>query len=111
MAAVCALWYFFESAAGTSGLDIVLLIDSSVALGTLLRGCSRQRDWNDIVSGIWFAAADQGHILNIFRAPSHLNVADWPTREERKAKEMQQLTASGFNRVVWTWPSVDFWGA
>jgi hypothetical protein len=111
VAAVCALWYFFESAANAGGLDIVLFIDSTVALGTLLRGCSRQRDWNDIVSGIWFAAADCAHILSVFRVPSHLNVADWPTREELKASEMQRLAASGFSRLEWAWPSVDFWQA
>eukprot|EP00959_Pyramimonas_sp_CCMP1952_P350023 7333662-Pyramimonas_sp.AAC.1 len=46
-----------------------MFIDLSVALGTLLRGCSRHRGWGDTVSGMWFAAADQGHILNAFRAP------------------------------------------
>jgi len=108
-AAVCALWHFFNFHDNAAGFDIVLFIDSTVALGTLLRGCSRQRDWNEMVAGVWFAAASRGHFLSAFRVPSKLNVADWPSREEQKSSEMAQLLSSGFARIEWAWPSVDFW--
>ena len=59
VAALCAVWYFLRSPARLSAchLQINLFIDSNVALGTLLRGTSRQSDWNDLVAGIWFEAA------------------------------------------------------
>ena len=109
VAAVCALWHFFSLPEGVAGLDVVIFIDSTVALGTLLRGCSRQRDWNAMVAGMWFAAADRGHFLNAFRVSSHLNLADWPTRPEQKASELAQLVSRGFARLEWAWPAVDFW--
>ena len=106
---MCALWHFFSLPEGVAGLDVVIFIDSTVALGTLLRGCSRQRDWNAMVAGMWFAAADRGHFLSAFRVPSHLNLADWPTRPEQKASELAQLVSRGFARLEWAWPAVDFW--
>ena len=61
VAALCAVWYFLRSPARLSAchLQIHLFIDSDVALGTLLRGTSRQSYWNDLDTGIWFEAAAQ----------------------------------------------------
>ena len=65
LAALCAVWYFLRLLARLSAchLQINLFIDSDVALGTLLRGTSRQSYWNDLVTGIWFEAAAQAALL------------------------------------------------
>ena len=65
VAALCAVWYFLRLPARLSAchLQINLFIDSDVALGTLLRGMSRQSHWNDLVTGIWFEAAAQAALL------------------------------------------------
>ena len=107
-AAARALWHLFSLPEGAAGLDDIIFLDSTVALGTLLRGCSRQRDWNATVAGTWSAAADRGHFLNAFCTPSHLILADWPTRPEQKASELAQLVSRGFARLERAWPAVDF---
>ena len=61
VATLCAVWYFLRSPArlSASHLQIHLFIDSNVALGTLLRGTSRQSSCNDLDTGIWFEVAAQ----------------------------------------------------
>ena len=61
VATLCAVWYFLGSPArlSESHLQIHLCIDTNVALGTLLRGTSRQSYWNDLDTGIWFEPAAQ----------------------------------------------------
>ena len=51
VAALAGLWALLDDPV-CSGSEILLLVDSAVALGTLLRGASRQSDWNDLVSEI-----------------------------------------------------------
>ena len=82
-----------------SGVDVNVFIDSRVVLGTLLRGSSRQRDWNALLGSFWFRAARADAVvaawcepsdplvaaLGALRAarrwmPSALNPADAPTR-------------------------------
>ena len=78
-----------------------LFIDSAVALGTLLRGSSRQVDWNVLVAEIWFRAASLGLALMAWRVPSAQNLADAPTRPVAKAKALRALEDNGFRRVGW----------
>ena len=57
-------------------LQINLITDSDVAWDTLLRGATRQSDWNGLITGIWFRAAAQAALLLAWRVPSKLNLAD-----------------------------------
>ena len=111
VAALCAVWYFLKSPARLSAchLQINLFIDSDVALGTLLRGTSRQSDWNDLVTGIWFEAAAQAVLLLAWRVPSKLNLADAPTRPEKCASELRALINRGFVETEWWWPPHSPW--
>ena len=111
VAALCAVWYFLKSPARLSAchLQINLFIDSHVALGTLLRGTSRQSDWNDLVTGIWFEAAAQAVLLLAWRVPSRLNLADAPTRPEKCASELRALINRGFVETEWWWPPHSPW--
>ena len=109
--ALCAVWYFLRSPARLSAchLQINLFIDSNVALDTLLRGTSRQSDWNDLVAGIWFEAAAQAALLLAWRVPSKLNLADAPTRPEKCASELRALIDRGFVETEWWWPPHSPW--
>jgi hypothetical protein len=84
--------------------QVHLFIDSSTALGTLLRGSSNQKDWNQLVTQFWFSVATSGILLGTWRVPSAQNLADAPTRRGAKTKEMQFLIDAGFNEVRWKWP-------
>ena len=57
-------------------LQIHLFVDSNVALGTLLRGTSRQSYWNDLDTDIWFEAAAQSSAAPHMTIPSKINLAD-----------------------------------
>ena len=105
MAALSALWFCFERLT-TEGpaWDVQIFIDSNVALRTLLRGYSRQRDWNMLVAELWFQTASVSAKLGAWRVPSKQNLADAPTRPNDKVQEMQQLAAAGFKQVAWQWP-------
>ncbi len=80
-----------------------------VALGTLLRGCSRQPDYNVLASDIWFLAAQQACALSLWHVPSSLNLADAPTRREKKAQAMLGLARAGFLETQWSWPATACW--
>ena len=92
-----------------SQLEILIFIDFNPALGTLLRGCSRQSDWNCLVAEIWFAAASRGDILCAFRVPSAQNLADAPSRAGSKPSVLDAFFERGFEEVQWLWPEKDFW--
>ena len=82
----------------------------------------RNRDWNELVGEIWLRAARQGGkclcwqmlcscavrwegtLLSMWWVPSHLNLADAPTRVSSKKDELRALQAAGFGRVPWRWP-------
>ena len=81
-----------------------MFIDSIAALGSLLRGSSRQEDWNTLVTELWFRTATEGILLGAWWVPSKLNVADAPTRSASKAKDMETLIKAGFQEVAWEWP-------
>eukprot|EP00959_Pyramimonas_sp_CCMP1952_P387747 8126155-Pyramimonas_sp.AAC.1 len=69
------------TARGLQDCEAVLFIDSNVALHTLVRGASRQDDYNAAVADFWFQIATAAIILHAARAPSKLNLADGPTRQ------------------------------
>ena len=106
LAAVCALWQIFEDVPTT--VEVLLFVDSTAALGTLVRGSSRQGDWNHMVSEIWFQPALRGHCLSAWWVPSHLNVADAPSRIEWP-EGVTCLTSRGFKEVAFKWPDNLSW--
>jgi len=91
------------------GTEIHLFVDNNVALGTLLRGSSRQHDWNELVADIWFQTAARGFVLMCWRVPSKQNLADAPTRPELRHEELKQLRAAGFRQTMWRWPQSCPW--
>jgi len=104
-AAICGLWYFLAGPQQLDpGAEIQMFVDSTVALGTLMRGCSRQKDWNAMVADIWFRTAVCSHLLLCWRVPSAQNLADAPTRAADKRVQMIQLQEAGFEEVLWQWP-------
>ena len=111
IAALCALWRFLQHSrlCVGQGVQINLFVDSNVALGTLLRGSSRQQDWNDLVQDLWFQVARTGTLLFAWRVPSKQNIADIPTRPAARRQELQRLRACGFEEVPWQWPEAAPW--
>jgi hypothetical protein len=106
VAALCALWQLFSKLQSSGPQwEIQLFIDSSVALGTLLRGSSGQHDWNALVMEIWFQISTLGVILGAWRVPSKQNLADSPTRIGKKDALLQNLINDGFREVEWQWPT------
>jgi len=109
-AAICGLWQFLAGAAQiVDGTEIHLFVDNNVALGTLMRGSSRQKDWNELVTDIWFQTAAHGFLLLCWRVPSKQNLADAPTRPEERTQELMQLHAAGFRKEMWQWPPIVPW--
>ena len=56
--------------------QIHLVLDSNVALGTLLRGPFRQSYRNDLDTGFWFEVAAQSSAAPHMTIPSKMNLAD-----------------------------------
>ena len=107
IAAVCGLWHAYTIL--EPGLEILLFVDSNPALGALLKGTSRQIDWNALVTSIWFAAADRGDVLCPFRVPSAQNLADAPSRAHEEPDKLRTLLEQGFEEVQWRWPEASVW--
>ena len=103
---MCALWQIFDSVRGQ--VEILLFVDSTAAHGTIVRGCSRQEDWNHLISEIWFQPASLGNCLSAWWAPSHLNLADAPSRIPQP-DSVTCLTAQGFQEVDFRWPGHLAW--
>ena len=109
-AAVCGLWNFVGDCALPPHLEVHMFIDNTVALGTVLRGASRQEDWNMLVSDIWLQTAKRGILLLCWHVPSKQNVADAPTRPDQQVARLQQMHQAGFREIPWCWPSYGPWG-
>ena len=111
VAARCALWHFLKTSMlqFLDSLQINLFVDSTVALGTLMRGCSRQKDWNGLVTDLWFQVARSGTLLLAWRVPSSQNIADIPTRPSARAHDLKTMWEAGFREVEWHWPQVAPW--
>ena len=106
VAALCGLWDAIEALAEDGPQwEVHLFMDNTMAKGTLLRGSSRQRNWNALVAEIWFRAAEAGLVLHAWFVPSAQNLADAPTRKESKREEMARLRDLGFEEVDWRWPA------
>ena len=89
MAAICALHWLLSE--GFGELEVLLFVDNNAALGTLIRGSSRQADWNDLIGDLWLRVARAGVLLYSFYVPSHLNLADAPTRPRQKAAALEAI--------------------
>ena len=110
VAAIVGVWHLLGIMASKfSDFEIHLFVDNDVALATLLRGASRQKDWNELVAGLWFQTASQGVQLLGFRVPSDQNLADAPTRPLKKQRELQLMKDEGFVEVHWHWPEDAPW--
>ena len=107
MAALCALKFLLSYLPGE--FEILAFVDNTSALGALLRGCSRQFDWNELIGELWFAVAQRGHYLHLWHVPSHLNLADAPTRPEAKSEQLRKLAADGFQEMPWSFPADAPW--
>ena len=107
LAAICALQWLLDQNLGE--LDVVLFVDNKTALGTLVRGSSRQVDWNALIGDLWLRVARTSTLLSSFYVPSHLNVADAPTRPKEKGAALQAMQEVGFTRVQWRSPSDAPW--
>ena len=101
LAAVCALWQLFDKV--RAPVEILLFVDNTAAHGTIVRGSSRQEDWNHLVSEIWFQPASAGNCFSAWWVPSHLNVADAPSRTPAP-ESVTCLTAQGFQEIDFLWP-------
>jgi len=106
VAALCAIATVLSE---SDEVEIISFIDSAVALGTLLRGASRQPDWNALVGQLWLDAARQGCPMWAFRVPSAQNPADAPTRPTQKWRELQAMQRAGFSQEAWQWPTSAPW--
>ena len=102
LAAICALHWLLSQ--GFGELEVLLFVDNNTALGTLIRGSSRQADWNDLIGDLWLRVARAGVLLYSFYVPSHLNLADAPTRPRQKAAALEAMQAAGFAQVPWASP-------
>ena len=106
VAALCALGTVL---AEYRDIEMVCFIDSAVALGTIVRGASRQPDWNALVGNLWLGAAAKGCAMWAFRVPSAQNPADAPTRPESKWRELEAMHRAGFSEEAWQWPAQPPW--
>eukprot|EP00959_Pyramimonas_sp_CCMP1952_P438976 9190115-Pyramimonas_sp.AAC.1 len=102
MAAICALHWLLSEQLGD--LEVLLFVDNQTALGTLVRGSSRQPDWNDLIGDFWLRVARAGMLLCSFYVPSHSNLADAPTRPREKTAALEAMQAAGFTDVPWSCP-------
>ena len=109
VAAVCALWSLLDSISALEATEVHIFVDSSAALGCLMRGSSRRRDWNALVQHLWFETARRGILLLGWWVPSALNLADAPTRQAKKRLEMESLLEAGFTEQQWSWPPEAPW--
>ena len=103
-AALAAVWALLDREGFQVGeCEVLLFVDSNVALGTLRKGYSKEWDWNALAAEFWFRLADAGLSLRAFRVPSGQNLADAPTRSD-KVREMREMEAAGFAERRWRWP-------
>ncbi|CAK0866548.1 unnamed protein product [Prorocentrum cordatum] len=107
VAAICAVRCLIQH--GLAECEVVLFVDCNPALHALVRGASRQSDLNEVITGFWFAVARAGVLLHAFRAPSKLNIADGPTRQETWDRAVSEFHSRGFRQLQWMWPPALPW--
>ena len=109
VAAVCAVKCSVER--GLDECEVVLFVDCNPALHALVRGASRQKDLNEVITGFWFQIAKACVSLHAFRAPSKLNIADGPTRWDTWDTSVAQFQERQFSQVEWAWPAALPWSS
>jgi hypothetical protein len=102
LAAICVLEWVLRRQKGE--LEVCLFVDNTNALSTLLRGSSRQPDWNDLVGDLWLRVARSGLLFYCLYVPSHMNMADAPSRPGEKQRELEDMRRAGFAQVSWETP-------
>ena len=91
LAALCGVQWFLQQA-------------NTAALHTLLRGSSRQVDFNSVLGSVWFDLARANVLMHAHYVPSALNLADGPTRASKADKSRAALESLRFKEVAWQWP-------
>ena len=109
VAAVCAFWAVLDDLTELQATELHLFVDSTSALGCLMRGSARRPDWNALVQHLWFETARRGILLLGWWVPSALNLADAPTRQKEKQRSLQALLQAGFSQTPWKWPASVPW--
>jgi len=105
IAALTALFHVFHRIQKSkTQIEINLFVDSTVALGTIIRGSSRQSDYNTLVMQLWFRCASTATVLGAWRVPSDQNLADIPTRVAKRRADLLHMENCGFKKVSWEWP-------
>ena len=64
------------------GMKVVHFIDSVAALGSIIKGFSRQEDLALVVGRLWFEASELMLNYTAQFVPTHLNLADGPSRDD-----------------------------
>ena len=102
LAALCGVQWFLQQALEYP--ELVVFIDNTAALHTLLRGSSRQADFNSVLGSVWFDLARANVLMHAHYVPSALNLADGPTRASKADKSRATLESLRFKEVAWQWP-------
>ena len=103
VALLCALWVLISRCAGRN-VEIHCFVDSMVAKGTLLRGASKQADWNALVTELWFQIAAHNIAFAGWHVPSALNMADAPSRMFTSTGAAAIVQTMGLTEMEWQWP-------
>ena len=91
IAALCGVRFFLDL--GLEYPELIVFIDNTAALSTLLRGSSRQSDLNEVLETLWFDLAAANVLMHAHCVPSALNLVDGPTRAS-KAEQSRVLLDS-----------------
>ena len=65
-----------------SGVEVLLFVDNRAAEGTLLKAYSKSRHLTVLAALFWQAVRYSKSAAWVGRVPSHLNVADGPSRDD-----------------------------
>ena len=107
IAALCGVRFFLSL--GVQSPELVVFIDNTAALNSLLRGTSRQTDLNEVLGTVWFELAAAGVFMHAHYVPSALNLADGPTRANKAESSRALLDSLFFKEVCWRWPAALPW--
>ena len=107
IAALCGVRFFLSL--GIQSPELVVFIDNTAALNSLLRGTSRQTDLNEVLGTVWFELAAAGVFMHAHYVPSALNLADGPTRANKAESSRALLDSLFFKEVCWRWPAALPW--
>ena len=103
IAALCGVRFFLDL--GLEYPELIVFIDNTAALSTLLRGSSRQSDLNEVLETLWFDLAAANVLMHAHYVPSALNLADGPTRASKAEQSRVLLDSLSFRETAWRWPA------